>query len=227
MIITISSEKSLFSQVLAMIILFILPSYFYHTPIPHKLGLFCRNLAFWTCDWQYLVCVVTWSQEDSFCFCRVLGNRTKCEHSANSANSVKALYKRKVFPPPDVSARKPRERGAGFKRGGGGRGSRYRRRRIGADPASAPSAAWERGCVALLVRLRRGFVIFKSFRLWSPLRLLSVYTVLYQPPFLLQETSAPCFKIVLHDHTYTIIHGGSNACLVGKLKNRTKSIWRS
>ena len=107
--ITISSEKSLFSQVLAMIILFILPSNLYQTPIPHKLGLFCRNLAFWTCDWQYLVCVVTWSQEDSFCFCRVLRNRTKCEHSVNSANSVKALYKRKVFPPPDVSARKPRE----------------------------------------------------------------------------------------------------------------------
>ena len=124
--------------------------------------------------------------------------------------------------------RQKAERGAGFKRGGwGGRGSSYRRRRIGADPASAPSAAWERGCVALLVRLHRGFVIFKSFRLWSPLRLLSVYTVLYQPPFLLQETSAPCFKIVLHDHTYTIIHGGSNACLVGKLKNRTKRIWRS
>ena len=117
--ITISSEKNLFSQVLAMIILFILPSNLYHTPIPHKLGLFCRNLAFWTCDWQSLVCVVTWSQEDSFCFCRVLGNRTKCEHSANSANSVKALYKRKVFPPPDVSARKPRE-GLALREGGRG-----------------------------------------------------------------------------------------------------------
>ena len=123
--------------------------------------------------------------------------------------------------------RQKAERGAGFKRGGGGRGSSYRRRRIGADPASAPSAAWERGCVALLVRLHRGFVIFKSFRLWSPLRLLSAYVVPYQPLFLFQETCAPRFKIVLHDHTYTIIHRGSNACLVGKLKTRTKRIWRS
>ena len=102
-----------------MIILFILPSNLYQTPIPHKLGLFCRNLAFWTCDWQSLVCVVTWSQEDSFCFCRVLRNRTKFEHSVNSANSVKALYKRKVFPPPDVSARKPREGGLALREGGG------------------------------------------------------------------------------------------------------------
>ena len=53
-------------------------------------------------------------EEDSFCFCRVLRNRTKCEHS------VKALYKRKVFPPPDVSARKPREGGLALREGGRG-----------------------------------------------------------------------------------------------------------
>ena len=114
--ITTSSENSLLSQVLAMILLFILPSNLYHTPIPHKLCLFCRNLAF------YLVIGNILSEEDSFCFCRVLRNRTKCEHSVNSVNSVKVLYKRKVFPPPDVSARKPREGGLALRERGGGEG---------------------------------------------------------------------------------------------------------
>ena len=214
--ITISSEKNLLSKVLAMILLFILPSNLYRTPIPHKLGLFCRNLAFLTCDWQYLV----WRR-----FVLLLPCPKKSDKMWTLSESV---VQKESFPSARCLRQKAERGRAGVKRGGEGRGSSYRRRRIGAHPASAPSAAWERGCVALLVRLRRGFVIFKSFRLWSPLRLLSVYVVVpYQPPFLFKETSATCFKIVLHDHTYKIIHGGSNACLVGKLKNRTKRIWRS
>ena len=108
--ITISSENNLLSKVLAMILLFILPSNLYRTPIPHKLGLFCRNLAFLTCDWQYLV----WRR-----FVLLLPCPKKSDKMWTLSESV---VQKESFPSARCLRQKAERGRAGFKRGGGGEG---------------------------------------------------------------------------------------------------------
>ena len=120
-----------------------------------------------------------------------------------------SIVQKESFPSARCLRQKAERGRAGFKREGGeGRGSSYRRRRIGAHPASAPSAAWERGCVALLVRLRRGFVILKSFRfnmesfapfflyMWYPINPLSSFRRLL-------SSVLKSYNMITHIYNYT------------------------
>ena len=116
--ITISSENNLLSQVLAMTLLFILPSNLYHTQIPHKLGLFCRNLAFLTCDWQYLV----WRGFVLLLPCPKKSDKmwTLSELSELS----ESIVQKESFPSARCLRQKAERGRAGFKREGGRGGDR-------------------------------------------------------------------------------------------------------
>ena len=80
---------------------------------------------------------------------------------------MKALYKRKVFPPPDVSARKQGE-GGWVREGSIGAGVVLEQREL-------PLHLLKRGCVAMLTKLKRGFVIFYVFQKHLITQYVSIY----------------------------------------------------